>query len=590
MKKKLIAATIVASLFVSQLSAFAAFTDLNEERLNWAKEPIEEMTKLNIIKGYEDNTFRPDNPVSRAEALVLMSRITGYYETTSSDYVALAKQLYAKDLEGYATPYKDEVSYLLYRDVLNENDLKTYMADTVATEPLKRYEAAILLTKLMGEEESVAADKNPALTFDDAKDIPAAAKPFVAYVAKNNIMQGMGENHFEPNLSVSRAQMATLLYRVMKNMQLSYVAGTLSLYTQDSNDVKITLSTKEQKNYTVRSSVPVKLDGKTAKLSDFPIGSNIRLTYQGDKVIFAEGISMVYDESTTVLFVEYEKSGDDVILTVKDPKTSKESTYTLAENPTILYEGKTIGINNLKDGDYITLNIYNGKVIYIDSTSKNSEVTGVVDSIVLEPKFGLVVKVGNTTHSYDAYDNVKVRRNGKSVTLADVMAGDQVTLTLSYDVISEIVATSTTSKQSGVIQEIIISNTPGLVVKDDSKLYEFSVSRNAEIIRNGSVSDMYALRLGDRVTVTVEGTTVTKLEITAADENSTITGKVTYVNNAYGYVQLEDVAVLVFTSKAKVQDNAGKQLSLRDIKEGVNVTVFGTQSPGSFEASLIIIN
>ena len=216
--------------------------------------------------------------------------------------------------------------------------------------------------------------------------------------------------------------------------------------------------------------------------------------------------------------------------------------------------------------------------------------TGVVDSIVLEPKFGLVVKVGNTTHSYDAYDNVKVRRNGKSVTLADVMAGDQVTLTLSYDVISEIVATSTTSKQSGVIQEIIISNTPGLVVKDDSKLYEFSVSRNAEIIRNGSVSDMYALRLGDRVTVTVEGTTVTKLEITAADENSTITGKVTYVNNAYGYVQLEDVAVLVFTSKAKVQDNAGKQLSLRDIKEGVNVTVFGTQSPGSFEASLIIIN
>ena len=114
-----------------------------------------------------------------------------------------------------------------------------------------------------------------------------------------------------------------------------------------------------------------------------------------------------------------------------------------------------------------------------------------------------------------------------------------MTLTLSYDVISEIVATSTTSKQSGVIQEIIISNTPGLVVKDDSKLYEFSVSRNAEIIRNGSVSDMYALRLGDRVQVTVEGTTVTKLEITEADENSTITGKVTYVNNAYGYLQLE---------------------------------------------------
>ncbi|MGN1318092.1 MAG: M13-type metalloendopeptidase [Lachnospirales bacterium] len=39
----------------------------------------------NIVKGYSDNTLRPDNPVTRAEAAVILSRLLGNVEITQSE-------------------------------------------------------------------------------------------------------------------------------------------------------------------------------------------------------------------------------------------------------------------------------------------------------------------------------------------------------------------------------------------------------------------------------------------------------------------------------------------------------------------------
>ena len=40
----------------------------------WAKEDIEYLVELGIIKGYEDNTFRPDNSITRAEMAAMLAR------------------------------------------------------------------------------------------------------------------------------------------------------------------------------------------------------------------------------------------------------------------------------------------------------------------------------------------------------------------------------------------------------------------------------------------------------------------------------------------------------------------------------------
>lgn len=53
-------------------STVAGFTDTNG---HWAEETIEKMRELGIVGGYPDGTFQPGNPITRAEATVMMYRL-----------------------------------------------------------------------------------------------------------------------------------------------------------------------------------------------------------------------------------------------------------------------------------------------------------------------------------------------------------------------------------------------------------------------------------------------------------------------------------------------------------------------------------
>ena len=59
------------SHFMSAKTASNPFTDTSG---NWAKEAIDKAYAQGIIKGYEDNTFRPAADVSRAEAVAMVNR------------------------------------------------------------------------------------------------------------------------------------------------------------------------------------------------------------------------------------------------------------------------------------------------------------------------------------------------------------------------------------------------------------------------------------------------------------------------------------------------------------------------------------
>ena len=49
-----------------------SFTDVDS---HWAKTAIETMARCGVISGYEDGTFKPDNTVTRAEAVAMISRL-----------------------------------------------------------------------------------------------------------------------------------------------------------------------------------------------------------------------------------------------------------------------------------------------------------------------------------------------------------------------------------------------------------------------------------------------------------------------------------------------------------------------------------
>ncbi len=73
--------TIVITISIlCQTVTFAAFSDVTDD--NSYKNAITTLSKLSVIDGYEDGTFKPDNPVTRAEFTKLIVSLLGYQDMT----------------------------------------------------------------------------------------------------------------------------------------------------------------------------------------------------------------------------------------------------------------------------------------------------------------------------------------------------------------------------------------------------------------------------------------------------------------------------------------------------------------------------
>jgi len=71
------------------------FTDLEDS--HWAYTYIENAYKLNIIQGYPDSSFKPENNISYAEVVAIMVNGLGYKDQALGEwpynYIDLAKEL-----------------------------------------------------------------------------------------------------------------------------------------------------------------------------------------------------------------------------------------------------------------------------------------------------------------------------------------------------------------------------------------------------------------------------------------------------------------------------------------------------------------
>ena len=72
-------------VFTSIVASAAVFPDVSETKYSWAYKQIEDMASKKIIAGFEDSTFRPENAVTRVDALLLVSRIAGASESSLSE-------------------------------------------------------------------------------------------------------------------------------------------------------------------------------------------------------------------------------------------------------------------------------------------------------------------------------------------------------------------------------------------------------------------------------------------------------------------------------------------------------------------------
>ncbi len=611
MKKIKFLSVVMAIMLVMSTPFFASaktFGDVSEASHSWAIEAIQNMADIGVITGYSDGTFKPDNVVTKLESLLLTARILGMNAPENQALLEAAIESYGDKVASYELNFGDsEVCYLLMKDIISEDELVDYIGKTHASAGMKRYEIAVLLTKALDAEDEVSKNLITSLEFADTEEIPAYAKKYVEYVFTNGLMNGVGDNMFSPNTDVTRAQMAVLMDKLSSITNYTYFNGQVTEMDYSSKVIRVKNS-ESSARYIVNSDVLLRFEGADITVNDVNIGYEAFITLKDDSLYAIDFVTPLVEKevngvvtgkttgnSSTISFCVVED--DDVTI-----DTTKKETYPLAEDVAISYEDAPARITDIATGSYINASIKAGKIVTLRAYAKSKTVTGMISAVEITPLCKLHITLsGGDEVAYLLDSEVEVTRNGKAANIANVVAGDTVSTTVVYDRITKVIATSKTQQKSGVIKEVIISATPRITVKTAGEDVTFPVTNFCELEITGKAAPtFYDLRVGESVSLTMEGETVVKIVTDATDGVTQIAGTVASVNVSYGVIQVSytdadsgvSVTEPIFVkSKSTIIDIlTGNTLKLSGVKEGSKITAFGVRNSGIFEATTINVS
>ncbi len=600
MKKRFISLMLVICMLFS-ITAFAsgAFSDVTESNLGWAINEIEEMTKNGIIKGYSDGTFRPNQAIKKIEALILASRVAGFTSDNYSSFTDRATQLFSKALSGYDCEYTEEVSYLLYKGAILADDLPNYLNDQMGA--FKRYEAAILFTKIMGKDKEAKSDNGSKLTYKDKASIPKEALGYVQYMYDTGIMQG-DDNTFSPNDSLTRAQVALMLYRVLGYIDQTVSVGTIT--SCDGATGKVSFRDLDSKiaTVTLTSDIPVNVNGVISSVSAIKTGVEIAVFYRGDDIYSVEVLNPITDESVSGKVVSVASSSSPRI-TITDSVSGNTRDIFLCDTPAIYKDNVTATLNQISKDDFVTIEIKDSLGTHVYIQDKSSKVTGTVESVTVNANstdLSVLTQSGEVI-TYTVDSDVTVKKNDNEATLRDILSGDRVTLSLSYGTVTKIVATATKTSATGIIEAITISSNPSITIKSNGESSTYSIVSGTEYQLEGVINaGIYDLRLGWNVALSLEGNIATKITTKSVATSASFTGVIESVNASYYAITLavENDGVYesqqVFAAKtgttvsAKIYNSNGS-IAFKKLKVGDTVIVSGSYSNGIFEAKTIVV-
>lgn len=221
------------------LNVFAADTEFNDIKGHWAEETIIKFKEKNIISGYPDGTFRPDNSVTRAEFAKIITSAFDLQEKNSLDYEDVERESWyypylecsSKYIPVYSLPIAYETN-IPYCDI-REKGLNYFLPDTTAI----RMHVAEALVEIKKDKEDINIElpiiqdiKNDLnATFKDGDyenlypmhgQIPKNVQRMFEYTwlaDKLDVMHGDTDGYFKPYSEITRAELVTAIDRLLED-------------------------------------------------------------------------------------------------------------------------------------------------------------------------------------------------------------------------------------------------------------------------------------------------------------------------------------------------------------------------------------
>ncbi len=175
------------------------FTDVEG---HWAEGNVHAFFLTGLLAGYGDGTFRPQQPITRAEFIKLLvlakTEVSEHPQmTTFTDVTS----------EHWAHRY---IESAVQQGILRIEDYGERLHPSAA---LSRREMAVLLTRANDLEAQAHVMRDTVLPYTDTALLPGWARGYVAVVTELGLMQGDDTGAFRPESTATRAEATAVLTR-----------------------------------------------------------------------------------------------------------------------------------------------------------------------------------------------------------------------------------------------------------------------------------------------------------------------------------------------------------------------------------------
>lgn len=198
-KRMFIVVVVISLVLTTGLSTFSLnsniiYSDIED---HWAQHMIEEFTQRGYLVGYSDGTFRPDYPITRAEAGAFVSRL-GFPEL-------YPEIVYSDLMEG--TWYYNHVIAATKTGFVHGYPDVTYRPDIF----ILREEATKLASHFWGEVDMAGYE----LAFSDKGSISDWSFNHLEKLCKMTLLDGYPDNTIRPKANLTRAEFVKLFYLIL---------------------------------------------------------------------------------------------------------------------------------------------------------------------------------------------------------------------------------------------------------------------------------------------------------------------------------------------------------------------------------------
>lgn len=542
---------------------------------DWSFQYVAKMNMRNVVAGYPDGTFKPNNAVNQLEAVLMAVRNMEVDQKLAQ--IDTKRTLPFPVPEWVEKQAKQEILFAIDNGLIvtSENDFD-------ASKLASRAWITRLMVRMIGKDAEAALNSTQTSNFTDAADIPSWAKGYINTAVKYDLISGFPDGSFKPTQIVTRAQTVALLGRSEQYLDLSKTIKGKVLNA--SNSGITVLANGASNNYVdTNSSIIYDADNKLTTLSNIKAGQEVLLVASNYNIKYLEVLDGTSTPAATAIIegTLIKVLPEQRVVIVKDDEGILHTKHLAQGVQCLDTAGRIYSLEQVPLNTQVSISLdAQGFVnsFILQSHSGQVRDTGIIYEI--DTHNNLIILKNHDTFSTFQYSNlVEIIVEGvRFATIDDLRTGDEIRIETENNIVTKITLLNT-KQELALTGTVVMNDKEVLVIKnEDGKFETFKVAANCTIEISGiDVPRISDVLLDDNVALEVKDGLITYIKVTNRSIESKVNGTIVAVDTSSSTLVLETsddkLKTYVVAKYADIEIDKVKNATLSDLSKGMKVEI-----------------